>query len=49
MRVRVCIALVFYRPIRMVRANPRGFSSLLAAAWGLTEGSLGIAGHALRR
>jgi hypothetical protein len=23
----------------MVRANPRGFSSLLAAAWGLTGGS----------
>ena len=35
--------------ISLVRANPRGFSSLLAAAWGLTGGSLGIAGYALRR
>jgi hypothetical protein len=39
MRVRVCIALAFYHAIRMVRANPRGFSSVQAAAWGLTGGS----------
>ena len=35
----VCSALASYHPDSEVLANPRAFSSVLAAAWGLTGGS----------